>query len=44
MNDTKECLMSILNDLEILKAEWGKTFTAESIQFAIDIVQKYLEE
>ena len=44
MNDTKDCLMNILIELEVIKADWGKTFTAEGIQIAIDIVEKHLED
>ena len=34
---------NLIAELESLKAEWGKSFTAEGIQMALDIVKKYLE-
>ena len=44
MTSCKDCLMDIVIELEVLKGDWGKTFTAEGIQFAIDIVEKHLED
>lgn len=35
---------NLIAELESLKAEWGKSFTAEGIQMSLDIVKKYQDE